>query len=110
MPLYKYVCPSGHSTEGLRGRSVTSIPCPPPCCNDAVRLGVNSISFTMPAPPTEVKDKDGKTNVSRFMEASQEVAYGYEQTEKREGVKLKAPSAAHAGMREAKRRGVRMNV
>ncbi len=109
MPLYDFKCPSGHVTERLKGYGVESIPCPY-CCAPAHRRGYNTVSVELREAATEVKDKDGRVNVTRFKEASEEVAYGYEKAEQREGVKIKSPNLYKAGLREAKRKGAKLRV
>lgn len=109
MPLYGFKCPNGHSTEGLRGYTVTSISCPR-CGEEAIRQGFNLVSFEMRDGATEVKDKDGRVNVTRFKEASEEIAHGYEQVEKREGVKVASPNLYRLGVERAKRRGAKIRV
>jgi len=109
MPLYSFKCPSGHETDGIRGYSVESIPCPL-CCAPAHRRGFNPVSFEMRDAATEVKDKDGRVNVTRFKEASEEVADTYDRIEKKEGVKVESPNLYRLGLERAKRKGAKLRV
>lgn len=105
MPLYDFTCEGGHATEEIRGYGVASIPCPS-CGADAPRAGFNVVSMETRAAPTEVRDRDGKVNVSRFKEITEGIDYAYIQQEKKEGHEIKAPSLYKAGVGEAKRKGL----
>ena len=56
--------------------------------------------------PTEVRDRDGKVNVSRFKEITEGIDYAYTKEEKKEGREIKAPSLYKAGVGEARLKGL----
>ena len=107
MPLYEYTCGAGHTTEGIQGMGVESIPCPS-CGLNAPRAGFNRVSVEVREGPEMARDSKGKYRVSDFKEASEELNYAVDQEEKKDGRKIKTPSLYKAGIREAKRRGARI--
>ena len=68
MPIYDYVCNSGHETESRREAGVETIPCPA-CGRLALKRTVYRTSFRMAGGETL------GTKYKRYQEASQEIDY-----------------------------------
>ncbi len=103
MARYDYRCAEGHVRELMRGYSVSSVTCP--CGLEAQRVAVYAeqtiIGDTMPRGGTKrgIVDKNGRTDVGLFQEASAEVAYA----EDRAGVT--GPNLYQVGKQRAREMG-----
>jgi len=69
MPIYDYICESGHKTEALRGLGVETIPCPL-CGQHAHRSTVYHTHHVMAKTGERMRD-----TYRRFQEASGEIDY-----------------------------------
>lgn len=90
MPLYTYVCPSGHAAELLRAVAVTAVDCPQ-CSAQAVRqsvYAVNAHGLPTRSPRTPLGERDYSRKFKSFMEASHELAYSHERAEQSAGKEL----------------------
>lgn len=92
MPLYQYVCPSGHTAERIRGFSERRTPCA--CGQMSVRAEVNRFAIVGSEPY-----KETRADVRGFQEASMEVDYHYTKAEDK-GMPVKRPNL----WKEAKKR------
>lgn len=97
--MYEYVCPSGHTTEKIRGVGESSSPCF--CGQASYRLSVYHVN---------IGQREQKYRVSDVVEASSEIDYAYTSAEQANGVTLKRPSPFKAGVAEAKKRGAKVRV
>ena len=108
MPTYDYVCRCGEITESVQGMEVVTIPCPK--CN---RMARRSACYT-PYLHTEtgvrmgpsdrkanIKDKHGRTRLSVFEEASQEIDYNHTKAENEVGHELPHPDLYKRALRRA---------
>ena len=102
MPLYQYVCPSGHTTERIRGLEESTAPCL--CGQEARRSEVNHFAISTPEPY-----KEERGGVRDFVEASQEVDYHYTKAENN-GVPVKRPNLYQRGLSRAKKMGAKVNA
>jgi len=84
MPLYQYVCPSGHTTERIRGLEESTAPCL--CGLTASRAEVNLFAVVGAEPV-----KETRSDVRSFQEASAEVDYHYTKAENK-GMPVKRPN------------------
>lgn len=99
MPLYDYVCPSGHATEKIGGLSEKVAPCF--CGLNAYRSEVNQFTFGEYEPV-----KETRSDVRSFQEASAEVDYHYTKAEMQEGQKVARPNLYRQAKRDAKAKGI----
>ena len=84
MPLYRYVCPSGHTAERIRGFSERRTPCA--CGQMSVRSEVNHFAVVGSEP-----FKESRADVRCFQEASMEVDHAYTKAEDK-GMPVKRPN------------------
>jgi len=113
MPRYDYRCENGHIIELRRGTGVESVPCPE-CGEVAERVpfyasvelvtatGVGTGYGRYKPVGSEITDRNGRTRVSLFQEASAEVAYAHEKREQEVGHKLPSKSLYKEGLRRAR--------
>lgn len=113
MPLYDFECRVGHVTEVKAGYDVTHLPCPT-CGREALRLAVYREQYisgeTVPKGNAtregNIKDKHGRTRLSVFQEASQEIDYAHTKAENEAGRELPSPNLYKKAVRAAKQKGV----
>jgi hypothetical protein len=114
-PRYDYACECGTVVEEARGYEEDSIPCSS-CSASAQRVPVYAEQFISGETVAKGKatragnitDPKGRTRVSVFQEAGQELADAHDRQEQREGRKLNFPDAYKAGLGEARRRGAKI--
>ena len=115
MPLYDFGCPCGQVTELKKGYGVTAIPCPS-CGNEASRLAVYAEQFisgeTCPKGNAtragNITDSKGRTRVSLFQEACQEMNHAHTKAENEQGRKLESPNLYKAGVERARQMGAQI--
>lgn len=101
MALYDYHC-GEHLTEARRGYEVAEIPCPR-CGQPAHRASVYLTANIVESAPVPLSDR--RYNVSRFLEASEEISHNHRKAENEQGRELPSPSLYKAGLRRAKATG-----
>jgi hypothetical protein len=111
-PRYNYACKCGSVVEEVRGYEEDSIPCSS-CSERAQRVAVYAEQFiigeTCPkgiaTRAGNIKDSKGRTRVSLFQEASEEMNYAHVKAENEQGRKLKSPNLYKAGVARARQMG-----
>ncbi len=112
MPRYDYACKCGTVVEEVRGYEEDSISCSS-CSATAQRVSVylnQSIQGeTCPRGNAtragNIKDSKGRTRVSLFTEASEEMNYAHVKAENEQGRKLESPNLYKAGLARARQMG-----
>ena len=112
MPRYDYACKCGNVVEEVRGYEEDSIPCPS-CSGTARRVAIYAEQFisgeTVPKGNAtragNIKDGKGRTRVSLFTEACQEMSHAHTKAENEQGRKLKSPNLYKAGVERARQMG-----
>jgi len=107
-PRYDYCCECGKTTESVQGMEVVFIPCPK-CGRPAKRsacytpyLHTESGVRTGPSDRrANIKDEHGRTRVSVFQEASQEIDYRHTKAENEVGHELPHPDLYKRALRRA---------
>ena len=112
MPTYDYRCENGHVTEFRRGRDCVSLPCPV-CTEEAKRVpfyasvvlvtetGVGTGYGRYRPVGSETRDKNGRTRVSLFQEASAELSYAHKKREEEVGQELPRRGYYKEGVKRA---------
>ena len=112
MPLYDFCCEKGHVTEMRAGLEVIALACPI-CGRDAPRVPFYESQYisgetvakgvTKASRAGNVIDKHGRTRVSLFQEASQEIDYHHRKAENEVGHELPGPPLYQEAKRRARR-------
>jgi hypothetical protein len=99
-PLYDFCCEKGHVTEVRAGRELQAMLCPT-CGLVADRVAIYKNQYiigetvakgiTQATRAGNIKDKHGRTRVSLFQEASQEIDYAHRKVENEVGHELPSP-------------------
>ena len=113
MPRYDFTCELGCGTHEKRvGYEVDESGCPKcggPARREAVYPNQSIIGDTCPKGNAtragNIKDKNGRTRVSLFTEACEEMNYGHIRAENEQGRKLKSPNLYQAGLSKARQMG-----
>ena len=98
---YEYTCPNGHVTEKRGGVADATSPCPR-CDGVAERRQFNLVPIL-----GSTVMKEQKYRVSEFMEASQEINYGYAKAEN-EGMPVKRPDLWGQAKAKARKQGAKL--
>ncbi len=117
MPLYDFACKRGHITEERRGYNDSVIPCPS-CGKRAQRVPVYVEQFiigeTCPKGSAtragNIKDSKGRTRVSLFTEACEEMSHAHTKAENEQGRKLESPNLYKAGLARARKMGAQIKT
>lgn len=115
MPRYDYACKCGTVVEEVRGYDENSIPCPS-CSATARRVPVylaqSIIGETCPKGNAtragNIKDGKGRTRVSLFTEASEEMNHAHIKAENEQGKNLPSPNFYQAGLARARQMGAQI--
>ena len=117
MPRYDYACECGNVVEEVRGYEEDSIPCPS-CSATAQRVPVYVEQFiigeTCPKGNAtragNITDSKGRTRVSLFTEACQEMNHAHVKAENEQGRKLESPNLYQAGLARARQMGAQIKT
>ncbi len=114
MPRYDYACKCGTVVEEVRGYEEDSISCSS-CSATAQRVSVYLPYIrgdTMPRGQAtragNIKDSKGRTRVSLFTEASEEMNYAHGRAEQEQGRELASPNLYKAGVERARQMGAQI--
>jgi hypothetical protein len=116
MPRYDFTCELGCGThEEVRGYEVEETDCPKcggPARREAVYPSQSICGDTVPKGNAtragNIKDRNGRTRVSLFTEASEEMNYAHTKAENEQGRKLASPNLYKAGLERARQMGAQI--
>lgn len=117
MPRYDFTCELGCGThEAVRGYDEEETGCPKcggPARREAVYLPYIRGETCPRGNATRagnIKDKSGRTRVSLFTEASEEMNYAHVKAENEQGRKLESPNLYKAGVERARQMGAKIRA
>lgn len=117
MPRYDFRCSKGTVIESVEKMDVVQIGCT--CCAGvAVRVAVYAeqtiIGETCPkgnaSRAGNITDSKGRTRVSLFTEACQEMNHAHVKAENEQGRKLESPNLYQAGLARARKMGAQIKT